>query len=819
MSERDVTIRLRLRDGQKVEDALQKLGGRGQAALQKVERASKPASKGLLVLNQAVGNVKDSATGLAANAGGLGSVLGRLGPVGIAIGAGLGAAVIGMNLMIEAARIAVKEFSDLANAADKLGVTVESLQELRFAAEQNGVATANFDTSLQRFTRRLADAQNGTGTLKAEFEALGIAVKNADGTNRTATAVLDDFADAMQRTGNQGERIRLAFAAFDTEGVDMVRVLKDGSQGLDDYAAAARNAGAVVDGHLVESARATGDELNRLEQQNSALLGQIGETFSGWLIAFEEVKGKILRAINDILDAFRNDDERSTASLQGEIDELISARAEMEKSLASIRGKITDPSRIDVTGRDTAILKEVEQGLLDDMEASLERQAAIQKRLDELARQRAERETSTGTPTAGGAPAKLSDPEKVIADLEFKLAQAERSDGSKSFRAALKQAGLEDTTIVDNEHTARIFELTAALQRLAKAEQDAADISKAHTEGRRALAALDGPEEKRIAALRHIADLERMGAITAEERARLVTAAEEAADRARADARRAVDGLVTAEEKRLAALRKISDLEKQGLITAEERLRLVAEAEKKAEDERLENSEETSDGIRRALRDMAEEAEDSADRAERALKGAFDAAGDSIEDMVKQGKVDLESLGEAVFDLLFEIAAAEAQKQIVKPVISFIGSALGLVAADGAVMDRGMPVTPFRKGGVTTGPTFFPMANGQAGLMGEDGEEAIMPLKRTPDGALGVRAVLPDMRGAGGGGVTVVFAPTIRVEVAGGGSGDAAAARKFGEQISEQITGALLEMVDERIVDQMRVGGIINPLGDRRFGA
>ncbi|MDF1734926.1 MAG: hypothetical protein P1U37_06545, partial [Minwuia sp.] len=513
MSERDVTIRLRLRDGQKVEDALQKLGGRGQAALQKVERASKPASKGLLVLNQAVVNVKDSATGLAANAGGASSVLARIGPVGIAIGAGLGSAVIGMNLMIEAARIAVKEFSDLANAADKLGVTVESLQELRFAAEQNGVATANFDTSLQRFTRRLADAQNGTGTLKAEFDALGIAVKNADGTNRTATAVLDDFADAMQRTGNQGERIRLAFAAFDTEGVDMVRVLKDGSQGLDDYANKARAAGAVVDGHLVESAREAGDELNRLEQENSALLGQIGETFSGWLIAFEEVKGKILRAINDILDAFRDDDERSTASLQGEIDELIAERKKMEDSLASIGSRLAERRRIDPddrTGESTRLL-EVEKEILAGMEGIAERREAIQKRLDELARQRAERETSTSTPRTGGDPAKLSDSEKVIADLEFQLAQAKRSDGSKAFRTALKQAGLEDTTIIDNEQTARIFELTAALQRLAKAEKDAADISKAHTAARSALSKLDSPEQKRIAALKEIADLERMG--------------------------------------------------------------------------------------------------------------------------------------------------------------------------------------------------------------------------------------------------------------------------------------------------------------------
>jgi lambda family phage tail tape measure protein len=49
----------------------------------------------------------------------------------------------------------------------------------------------------------------------------------------------------------------------------------------------------------------------------------------------------------------------------------------------------------------------------------------------------------------------------------------------------------------------------------------------------------------------------------------------------------------------------------------------------------------------------------------------------------------------------------------------------------------GGKVTPFARGGVVNRPTIFPMANG-AGLMGEAGPEAIMPLTRGPDGKLGV---------------------------------------------------------------------------------
>jgi len=48
-------------------------------------------------------------------------------------------------------------------------------------------------------------------------------------------------------------------------------------------------------------------------------------------------------------------------------------------------------------------------------------------------------------------------------------------------------------------------------------------------------------------------------------------------------------------------------------------------------------------------------------------------------------------------------------------------------------------VVPFANGGIVNSPTLFPMKNG-AGLMGEAGPEAIMPLSRGSNGKLGVQA-------------------------------------------------------------------------------
>jgi lambda family phage tail tape measure protein len=75
------------------------------------------------------------------------------------------------------------------------------------------------------------------------------------------------------------------------------------------------------------------------------------------------------------------------------------------------------------------------------------------------------------------------------------------------------------------------------------------------------------------------------------------------------------------------------------------------------------------------------------------------------------------------------------------------GGNLGGFYASGGVFDLGN-VIPFASGGIVTSPTLFPMARG-AGLMGENGPEAVMPLKRGADGKLGVSG--------GGGAVTNNF--------------------------------------------------------------
>lgn len=103
------------------------------------------------------------------------------------------------------------------------------------------------------------------------------------------------------------------------------------------------------------------------------------------------------------------------------------------------------------------------------------------------------------------------------------------------------------------------------------------------------------------------------------------------------------------------------------------------------------------------------------------------------------------------------------------------GSALSLFGfKNGSAFSQGN-VTPFASGGIVNSPTLFPMADG-AGLMGEDGAEAIMPLKRGKDGKLGV---------ASSGGQNI----TININVAGV-SGNEEAMRRSAGQVAQAAGNA-----------------------------
>lgn len=132
--------------------------------------------------------------------------------------------------------------------------------------------------------------------------------------------------------------------------------------------------------------------------------------------------------------------------------------------------------------------------------------------------------------------------------------------------------------------------------------------------------------------------------------------------------------------------------------------------------------------------------------------------------------------GKNLSDVLKGLALSLARMALsaaLKPLSAMLGGLSGglLKNADGNAVAGGR-VIPFAEGGIVNSPTLFAMRGG-AGLMGEAGPEAIMPLARGPDGKLGVR-------GSGGTNVTVNIATP-----------DAASFQRSQSQVSALIARAV----------------------------
>jgi hypothetical protein len=212
-------IRLAVEGGGQVKAELISVGQSGEQSLKRIESAGERASGGLKGLGRQAELLR---TGIRTLGGAL---------IGTATVGGLGALI---DRSISAA-------DAIGKTADKIGVGVEALQELRFAAKASGVEQHTLDMALQRFTRRAAEAAQGTGEAKDALAQMGIALRDQSGNLRRSEDLLSDVADAFARIEDPAERVRLAFKLFDSEGVALVNLLRGGSDAPDEMREPARS--------------------------------------------------------------------------------------------------------------------------------------------------------------------------------------------------------------------------------------------------------------------------------------------------------------------------------------------------------------------------------------------------------------------------------------------------------------------------------------------------------------------------------------------------------------------------------------------------
>lgn len=175
--------------------------------------------------------------------------------------AGAGAMALHMREFIEAA-------DEAGKAAQRVGITVESLQSLQYAADLSGLAAEELQGSLVKLAKGAAEANPA-------FAAMGIKVTDAAGNLKTADELLAEVADKFASYRDGAEKTALATELFGKAGAQMIPMLNSGADGLAEMADEARALGLVFGSDVSKNAEEFNDNLTRMGKIKDGIVARI----------------------------------------------------------------------------------------------------------------------------------------------------------------------------------------------------------------------------------------------------------------------------------------------------------------------------------------------------------------------------------------------------------------------------------------------------------------------------------------------------------------------------------------------------------------
>jgi hypothetical protein len=210
--------------------------------------------------------------------------------VGIVLG---GAIASGAAALTALTKGAINTADELSKTAQKVGIAVESLSTLKYAAEQSGVGVEQLQGGLVKLAKNASDAGMGVGAAVNGFDALGISVKNADGSLKGTDKLLGEIATKFAGYRDGAEKTALAVNLFGRAGADLIPLLNEGERGIEALKERARELGLEIGGETAKKA----EEFNDLMEDLGNLAKGVGNDIA------RELLPSITQLASDAVDA------------------------------------------------------------------------------------------------------------------------------------------------------------------------------------------------------------------------------------------------------------------------------------------------------------------------------------------------------------------------------------------------------------------------------------------------------------------------------------------------------------------------------------
>lgn len=199
------------------------------------------------------------------------------------------AAAVGAG-MLGAAYKSVTLADDLNTLAKQTGFTTSEIQKMQYAADLVDVSFEDITGALKKLKPKITEDNK-------ELAALGVNVKNADGSLRNATDVFYDAVDAISKIANETERDQVAMSLFGKNADSLAGILDDGGAALREYGQQAEDLGLILEQDTLDSLNQINDAIDTAKAQGGAALAQLGATVAQTLLPVIE---ELVPLIQDI---------------------------------------------------------------------------------------------------------------------------------------------------------------------------------------------------------------------------------------------------------------------------------------------------------------------------------------------------------------------------------------------------------------------------------------------------------------------------------------------------------------------------------------
>lgn len=156
------------------------------------------------------------------------------------------------------------ELDKVAKLATRTGLDPKFIAAFGFAAEQSGSDIATANSSLEKFTKNMGDASDGTGAAATAISGLGLNLNSV--LSSSPEDQVKNIAQAISELPNEAQRADAAFKLFGKGGQQLVGVLSTGADGIKAFQAEAAELGLGFESSELAKVEAANDAINRVKR-------------------------------------------------------------------------------------------------------------------------------------------------------------------------------------------------------------------------------------------------------------------------------------------------------------------------------------------------------------------------------------------------------------------------------------------------------------------------------------------------------------------------------------------------------------------------